>query len=82
LSLWDYFELVSLSLGHTHTHTHCEAINLSCLETMFPLGLEKCSMQFDLNLFEIRNLSLEPLQGPVLGAVTRRDLWKHADIAV
>jgi hypothetical protein len=66
----------------THTHTHCKAINLLCLETMFPLCLETRSTQFALRLFEIRNLSLQPLQGPVLGAVTRQDLWKRADIAV
>jgi hypothetical protein len=39
-------------------------------------------MQLALSLFEIQNLSLQPLQGPVLGAVTRQDLWKRADIAV
>jgi hypothetical protein len=49
---------------------------------MFPLCLETRSMQLALRLFEIRNLSLQPLQGLLLGAVTHRDLWKRADIAV
>jgi hypothetical protein len=49
---------------------------------MFPPRLETHYTQLALHLFEIRNLSLQPLQGPVLGAVTHRDLWKRADIAV
>lgn len=41
---------------------------------MFPLCLETRYTQLVFCLSEIQNLSLQPLQGPVLGAVTLRDL--------
>jgi hypothetical protein len=44
---------------------------------MFPPCLETHYTQLALHLFEIRNLSLQPSQGPALGAVTRWDLWEH-----
>jgi hypothetical protein len=50
---------------------------------MFPPCLETCYTQLALCLSEIQNLSLQPLQDPVLGAVTHQDLRNmQTDIAV